>query len=560
MEKEVFSFSDCKDFRDMDFHSDRKPFLIILFIIGALIFLSNLGGRDLWEPDETRYAVVAREMKETGNWILPHLNGAIYAEKPPLFFWLVNLSTFFFGDSELANRLPSALAGLITMLLTFFFGKRLFNARVGFLSSLVLATCLLFPQFSRWMMLDSLFTLLFLLTLFCFYIGCERKEGRRKYFLLGGLFIGLGVLTKGPIAYLPIPIFLIFAFFQRCMKKFWNRDLLLGFLLSLSVIFVWLIPACWMGGEAYANKIIFGQTIARLAGGMKHSHDEPFFFYFIRFPIEFLPWFVFTPIAFIYGLRKGVEKRNEFLFLSIWFILIFLFFTLSTGKKDNYILPLYPAAALMVGVFWDLVLQSPKRERSIILSLIVLTSLVSIALGVFLSGVPHRLYPFLEPYHLPVLFTLFYLLIGISLSLLFFLKKMKWSSFISLGITFAVFHLHFSWMLPTKFNAQRSMKTFSEGVLKRMEAGDEIKSCFFQSDGLLYYTQRPFIEAIWSKGRFNEVMHSSQKVLLVIQKGDLDRIKRDLSFEGFPLEETRVGHWDLVLVSNKDTQKGSKKK
>lgn len=544
----------------MDLNSGRKLFSILLLITVALVFLFNLGGRDLWDPDETRYAVIAREMRQSGDWILPHLNGKIYAEKPALFFWLVNLSTFFIGEnSELANRLPSALAGLVTILLTFLFGERLFNTRVGFLSGLVLATCLLFPQISRWMMLDSLFTLLFLLTLYCFYHGYEKEGGRRKYFLLGGLFIGLGVLTKGPIAYLPIPIYLIFAFFQKGVKRFWNWDLLLGFLLSLAVVFAWLIPACWIGGEAYTKRILFGQTIGRLAGSGKHFHPKSFFFYLIRFPIEFLPWIVFIPVAFIYGLRRGGEKRKEFSFLSIWFIVIFLFFTLSLGKKDNYILPLYPAAALMVGAFWDFVLQSQKRERSILLGLIILTSLLLIALGVFLSGVPHRLYPLLEPYHFLVLSTLLYLLIGMGLSLLFFLKKMKWSSFISLVITFAVFHLHISWALPTQFNMQRSVKTFSENILKRMGTGDDLISCYFQPEGLLYYTKKPFIEAVRNKDRFTEVMHSSQRVFIVIQKGDLHQIKKDLNFEVSPLQETRVGHWDLVLISNKDVQQEPKK-
>src|SRR4030042_6779047 len=103
----------------MNLNSRRKLYLIILFVTSSLIFLFNLGGRDLWDPDETRYAVVAREMKENGNWSLPHLNGQIYAEKPPFFFWLVNLFILFLGEeSELANRLPSALAGLITIFLT----------------------------------------------------------------------------------------------------------------------------------------------------------------------------------------------------------------------------------------------------------------------------------------------------------------------------------------------------------------------------------------------------------------------------------------------------------
>src|SRR5512143_3079590 len=118
--------------------STKRKYVLLLIGIGIALFFFNLGARDLWEPDETRYAVVAREMKETGNWILPHLNGEVYAEKPPLFFWLVNLSTSFLGvNNEFTNRLPSALAGFITFLVVCFFGKRLFNMRAGLLSSLV---------------------------------------------------------------------------------------------------------------------------------------------------------------------------------------------------------------------------------------------------------------------------------------------------------------------------------------------------------------------------------------------------------------------------------------
>ena len=119
-------------------------------------------------------------MKETGNWILPHLNGEVYAEKPPLSFWLVNLSTFFLGrNNELANRLPSALAGLIILLVTFLLQKTI-QSQSRFLSAMVLGTCILFPQLSRWMMLDSLFTLFFLLALFCFYLGYEKEQRRRR--------------------------------------------------------------------------------------------------------------------------------------------------------------------------------------------------------------------------------------------------------------------------------------------------------------------------------------------------------------------------------------------
>ena len=521
-------------------------------ITGLLIFFFNLGGRDLWDPDETRYAVVAREMRETGQWILPHLNGAIYAEKPPLFFWLVNLSVFFLGeDSELANRLLSALTGWITILLTFFLGERLFNSRVGFLSASVLATCLLFPQISRWMVLDSLFTLLFLVTLFCFYLGYEKEEGRRKYYFWAGFFMGLGVLTKGPVAYLALPIFLIFAFLQRGLKKFWSYDLLLGCLLSLVVVLAWLIPACLVGGEEYTKRILLEQTVGRLSGHGAHVHARSFFFYFTRFPIEFLPWIVFLPTAFVFGLRRGEGvRRKELLFLSVWFIFIFVFFTFVKGKKDNYILPLYPAAAILIGWFWDRLILSQAREKGAIAGLLLLTCLVLVAFALFFIGFPEKLYPALMPYRFLVFSILSYLLIGLSGSLLCFVGGKKWASFICMVITFVVLHLHISYSLPRRLNAEWSMKAFSERILKRMGNGDELKLCFIRHTGVLYYTRKVFLEEIRSKERFLEVFRSPQRVFMVIGRRDLDEMRKDLEMEVKIIE--RVGiYWDVLLISNR---------
>jgi len=530
----------------------RRRYVLGILTIGMVIFLFNLGGRDLWEPDETRYAVIAREMVQSKNWILPHLNGQIYAEKPPLFFWLINLSTFFFGaNNEFTNRIPSALAGLITLLITFLFGERLFNLRTGFLSSLALATCFLFPQLSRWMMLDSLFTLFFLLALFYFYLGYEEEKRRRRYYLLTGLFMGFGLLTKGPVIYLTLPIFLIFTFFQKDLKKFWCRDLLMGFLLSLVVVLIWWIPACWIGGKEYIHWILLKQAIGTYVEGGIHFHPDPFYFYFIRFPIEFFPWIVFLPAAFILGLHKGQEKRKEFFFLSVWFIFIFLFFTFSTGKKDNYLLPLYPVAALMIGRRWDSIISSKEKEKGVIIGLILLMSLFFIALVLLLSGIPQKVYPDSQTYISLGASILLYLLIGSALSVLLFLKQKKFVSIVTLVIAFGFLHLHISYSLPPKLNAQRSMKTFSERILKRMEVGDDLKTYSFKSNGLFYYTRRPYIEEIESQDRLFEVLHSSQRVYIVIFAEGLDQLRKDSKIEINPIERTRVGHWNYVLISNR---------
>ncbi len=529
----------------------RTRYLFISLAVGTLLFLFNLGGRDLWDPDETRYAVVAREMVQSGNWILPHLNRDIYAEKPPLFFWLVNLSTFCGGaNSESANRLPSALAGLITLFVTFLLGETLFCPRVGFLSALILATSILFLQLSRWVMLDSLFTLLFLFALLYFFKGFESEARRRRSYLLAGLFMGLGVLTKGPVAYLPVPIFIIFGVFQRKVKAFWNTDLLWGILLSLLVVFLWLLPACWVGGEEYTKRILFGQTVGRLMGSEKYFHREPVFFYLLRFPLDFFPWIVLLPSALILGFRNKENSRKEFLFLVIWFLFIFFFFTLSKGKKDNYLLPLHPAAAILIGILWDSELRSSKKRWRTLSGLVVLAFLFGIGFLLFVTGVPEKLFPRLETYQSVKLWPLFYLPLGSLVSVLLFLKGKKRLSLTMLVAIFSLFYFHLSLILP-RFNPERSMKEFSQKVLTRIGPDGELKIAFSEFNGLLYYTQKPYIEEIRSPDRFSQALHSVQKVTVVTPRRNFDAMSGTLKLGRATVDYVRAGPYNLVLVSNK---------
>ncbi|HUL23299.1 MAG TPA: glycosyltransferase family 39 protein [Thermodesulfobacteriota bacterium] len=532
----------------------RTRYLFVILAVGTLLFLFNLGGRDLWEPDESRYAVIAREMRETGNWILPRINGEIYAEKPPLFFWLVNLSTFFLGEnSELANRLPSALAGFLTLLVTFLFGERLFRPRVGLLSAMVLGTSFLFLQLSRWMMLDSLVTLFFLLTLYYFYLGVEKEESRRKNYLMAGLFMGCGVLTKGPLAFLPLPIFFVFTFLQKNLRKFWCRDLLRGFLLSAVIALIWWIPACWIGGRDYVHWLLYKQAVGTYMEGGTHFHPEPFYFYFVRFPAEFVPWIVFLPTAFIFGLRKEFDKRKEMLFLTVWFSFLFIFFTLSVGKKDNYLLPLYPAAAMMVGSLWDLGFRSEKGKKGFLIGLLLLTCLFLAGIVVLLSGIlsPLRIYPEIARYRSLGFFVLSYLSAGAFLSFLLFSKKRKLAAFIILMIIYIFFYLHLSYLVPPKANPLRSAKAFSEGVLKRMGPGDVLKTYGLESNGLIYYTRKGYIENIQSKDRFLEILNSPQRVYIVAYEEVFNFLQKETGIQIHPIDRGKVGHWKFVLISNR---------
>jgi hypothetical protein len=225
------------------------------------------------------------------------------------------------------------------------------------------------------------------------------------------------------------------------------------------------------------------------------------------------------------------------------------FFTFSRGKKDNYLLPLYPAAAILMGWFWDELIQSQEREKGVIIGLLILTCVGIPGFALMSLRFPWKSYPHLLAYRLSVIVMSSTILVGLIVSLLCFVDEKKWASFPCIVIAFTTLHLHISYWLP-QLNARWSMRRFSEGILKRMEAGDELKMCFFSPAGLLYYTGKTRLEEIRSLDRLREVLRLPQRVFMVMTKGKLDQLKRGLKMEVNIIEQERI-YWNLVLISNR---------
>jgi 4-amino-4-deoxy-L-arabinose transferase-like glycosyltransferase len=163
----------------------RKPFtgvypqkwiqVLVLLILCVILYFVNLGRWDLWNPDEPRYVEVAREMVNGGDWVLMHLNGHVYKDKPPFFFWLIALSSFLMqGFSSFSARFPSAFFGTLTVLLTFFLGKNLYGPRTGFLSGLILATSVEFFHLSTRANTDATLTFFTTASIFCFFSEVQK--------------------------------------------------------------------------------------------------------------------------------------------------------------------------------------------------------------------------------------------------------------------------------------------------------------------------------------------------------------------------------------------------
>ena len=337
--------------------------IILLLLVAAVILFINIGGWDLWNPDEPRYAEVAREMLKTGNYIVPHINGEIYPDKPPVFFWLIALCSKPFGDVSAATaRFPSALAALGVIFLTCLLGRKLYNPTVGFFAGLILLSTTQFFWLALRANIDVTLTLWTTLAIFLLYCGYTRERGKHVCYLLAYFFMGLATITKGPVGIaIPLVTMLLYCITQKQYGQLKKLDLLPGLIIIAATAALWLVPACILGGNEYTQNILFKQTVGRAVDS--YSHKQPFYYYLVNFPADFNPWTIFIPSAVIFFWRKKKQGGQlNLTFPLVWFAGTFIFFSLVSGKRNLYLLPLYPAAALLMARFWYDVIEAAKEQ------------------------------------------------------------------------------------------------------------------------------------------------------------------------------------------------------
>ena len=332
--------------------------LALLTAVSILFFFFHLGSVGLMEPDEGRNAEVAREVLATGDWVTPHLDVVRCLDKPILFFWAAAISMKVFGVNEFAARFPSALAALIGVIAVYVLGRRMFGERAGLLSGLVLATSPLYAALGRTVIFDMLLSVFITLTMLFWYGGYTEEDPRRKrlFYLLSWAAMALAVLTKGPIgAVLPLGIAGLFLIATRSLARIREMELLRGPLLLLFISGPWYLLVSIRNPE-YPYYFFVAEHLLRYTTTAFHR-VKPFWYYLPVVAAGLLPWIFFLPSAVAQGMRgtgKGSDReRAGLLFSGIWAAVVFLFFTFSKAKMPMYILPMFPALALVLGKFWD---------------------------------------------------------------------------------------------------------------------------------------------------------------------------------------------------------------
>ncbi|MGD9782052.1 MAG: ArnT family glycosyltransferase [Kiritimatiellia bacterium] len=332
----------------------RRPALWHLFLLGALLWGGEYLRRDLWEPDEARYAYVAREMAQDGHWLVPHRSGEYYAHKPPLLFWLINLASraTTLPIGRLPVRLPGFFAGILALWATARLAGRWAGEKAAWPSILTLCTAYLFWHEIGFSRMDGPLLGWTMGALALLFLNDDAPSLWRP--ALAWSCMGLGILTKGPVGLLvPAGAYAaarLAAGEGRLLKK---SHWLWGPMIALSLPALWLGLA-WLQGapDGYFRELLFSQNVDRAVGGdIGSGHVRPLYYFLTTVPADLLPWTFCLPAAALV-LFQDSTRRLLLRRLGGWIGFVFVFFSLIASKRNIYVLGLFPAAAILVGSVW----------------------------------------------------------------------------------------------------------------------------------------------------------------------------------------------------------------
>lgn len=329
--------------RTLDNHFDYFC-LAVLLILAYVLFFHQLAGIGFVGPDEPRYAGVAREMFETGDFVTPHLMGEPWLEKPVLLYWLAAIGYAVFGVGEMGARMPSAVAATLTVLTLFWCGRRLYSRSVGFAAAIILATSVGTLGLARAASTDMLLGAALGCGLAAFLVA-QNSEGleRRRYFYLFYALIGFGVLAKGPVAILLPALALGVFLLWRGGSGEWRTWHPEGLAVTGLVAGPWYLAVWWANGWPFVEEFLIGHNIQRFTSDV-YGHGQPFYFYVPVFILMMFPWtFLLIP-----AIRRRLDK-NEHLMVT-WAVIPLVFFSFAGSKLPAYILPMAaPVALLLAG-------------------------------------------------------------------------------------------------------------------------------------------------------------------------------------------------------------------
>ena len=521
--------------------------VLVLLAAGSLLLFAGLGRADLFNPDEPREAEMAREMLVSGDPIVPRLDGEPFLEKPPLFYWLVvGAYRAAGGPSEAAARAVPAIAGLLCLFVTFAMARRLFGSEAALLAALILLTGFESFWIARRTLIDMPMTLAILLACDALHrVVTSERRAPKAWVLAAAGALAAALLFKGVVgAAIPGLAVSGWLLWRGELAPLWKRGLLAAGIAALLPVGVWVRVLHARLGGAAVEEFVLVNNVHRFTGGAAKGHDNPFWYYLPAIAVDFFPWSLLLPFAIAAAARVALRlspwkpaaspgeerERSGLRDLLVWFVLPLLVLSLASTKRGLYLLPIYPAAAMLCAWWlargrpgrigrWTAVAAAAVVVIAFTAALAVTGHVVAAAAlavaGTVRTGLAARQARRDEPKRL-----------GMSLALVTGFAYL-------LAVTLAV---------PSIVNRGTSARAAGESLRQRAEAGASIAFFDFREGnigGFCFYSGRTWRNIRSVDGLASHLEAGAPGEALALLKGtDLDRARAGLPF---PIEE--VERW-----------------
>jgi 4-amino-4-deoxy-L-arabinose transferase-like glycosyltransferase len=326
--------------------------LLVPLLLTAALFLPAIGQRSIYHPDEARYAVLAKTMLDTGEWFVPQVDHEVHLEKPPLFIWAIALVSLLTGSvTAFSATLPAAFSGIAGVLGTVLLGRQRFGARTGLMAGVVLATTPGYFWHARLALADMMVTAFIVWSAWAFWRALDDPARERGWIALFYVCVGLAVSAKGPAGLMPLVACGAFVLTDTGARGLRILRPGMGLAILAGTWAPWGLAFATHGGASFLQRVVVEDYALHLA---RWDRGSELFFALGPLGVAALPWSLFVPMAALSGLRSPDEPtRRTFRFLAAWALAYVVVMTLMTHKRDRYLLPAYPALALMVGWLWS---------------------------------------------------------------------------------------------------------------------------------------------------------------------------------------------------------------
>jgi len=355
------------------FKNERVQILIIA-VFAAVVLFAKLGAGGMASLDDCYYAEQAKEILQTGEWFTMHYQGKAMHENDPVGIWSMAVMFKTFGISEFSARFPSALFGVLTIILVYFLGRLLYDHWIGIFSSVILLTTQIFTKYARHAMLDVTLTFFVILSLFFFVkaVKEEEKEGENKtgvFFLLFGVSAGIAILTKSLLGVFPVLTAALYTLFNKGFSKRFSFNLTFASVIALVIPSLWYFYSYKTSGVIFFKEhfgyIIFKRALEEGAG------KQDFWSYTSYIPALFKfyePWIFLALAGFVLMLIKWVKERDKgSILLVIHVTLTLIILSAANARKIWYIMPVFPAFAVMGSLFTNKYILKSEKARFVTL-------------------------------------------------------------------------------------------------------------------------------------------------------------------------------------------------